>query len=126
MNQLGQIGEEIAAQHYQQQGWEILTHNYIFPKGKRTGELDLIAVHRKSRVIAFVEVKTRRSNIFGQAVEAVDDFKKRRLLKTVKLFLQANPEYQEYDCRIDVAAVDIDNPTEPVIIIPDAIEDESY
>lgn len=126
MNELGQIGEGIVSQHYQQLGWEVLAQNYIFPKGKQSGELDLIVVNQRTRQLAFVEVKTRRSSSFGTAVEAIDEYKKRRLLKTVKLFLLANPEYQDYVCRIDVAAVDVDNLAQPVIIIPDAIEDEAY
>ena len=123
MNNLGQMGEGIAAKYYRKLGFRVLAQNYIFPQGKQSGELDLVLVKDQNRELVFVEVKTRRSNKFGSAFEAVDKGKQQRLVRTAKLFLQIHPEYQEFDYRIDVAAIDIDNLAEPVIIIPNAIDD---
>ncbi len=123
MNDLGQVGEGIAAEYYKQRGYRILDQNYIFPKGKQTGELDLVAANLSSREVVFVEVKTRRSNKFGDGVESVDWSKQRRLVKTAKLYLQLHPDYQDWDYRIDVVVVNVDNLAQPVIIIPNAIDD---
>jgi len=123
MENLGQIGEGIAAEHYRKLGLQIVTQNYVFRKGKQTGELDLIFLNSASRELVFVEVKTRRSKTFGEAVESIDRSKQRRLVRTAKLFLHLHPEYQDFDYQIDVAIVDVDNLAQPVIIIPNAIDD---
>ncbi len=121
MNNLGQKGEELVAQKYSQQGFKLLEKNYIFPKGRQMGEIDLI--FEKDKDIVFVEVKTRSNNKFGSPFEAVDFYKQRKLIKTAKLYLRLHPKYQSFNYRIDVAAVDIDNPSNPVIILTNAIED---
>jgi putative endonuclease len=121
MNKVGQIGEDLVCAHYQKLGFEILDRNFIFPHGKQVGELDLVV--RKNNEIAFVEVKTRRNNKFGDPYEAVDFYKQRKLVKMVKLYLKLHPKFSDFDYHIDVAAVDIDNIGEPVIILANAIED---
>ncbi len=118
---LGPLGEKLARQYYEGQGYKLLEQNYIFRRGKQSGEIDLIVTRNKELV--FVEVKTRRSQKFGSGMDAVDFFKQSKLVRTVKLFLQEHKQYQGFNYRIDVAAVDIDNTKEPVIIIPNAIED---
>ena len=118
---LGRQGEDLTAQHYAKQGYKLVERNYIFPYGKQVGEIDLI--FEKNQELVFVEVKTRTSAKFGGPFEAVDFYKQRKLVKTAKLFLRLFPKFREYNFRIDVAAVDIDNPTQPVIILMNAIED---
>src|ERR1700754_4305315 len=51
----GQQGEELAAQHFERLGFEVLARNHR----TRFGELDLVAYDGSTLV--FVEVKTRRS-----------------------------------------------------------------
>jgi putative endonuclease len=53
---LGQLGEQLAAEHLLRRGFEIVERNYR----TRWGELDIIAFD--GRILAFCEVKTRRSN----------------------------------------------------------------
>ena len=54
--QLGQLGEQLAAEHLVRRGFEIVERNYR----TRWGELDIIAFD--GRTLAFCEVKTRRLN----------------------------------------------------------------
>jgi putative endonuclease len=117
----GQTGEDLACRHYQGLGYQLLDRNYTAPFGKQTGELDL--VFRKDREIVFVEVKARSNNKFGGPFEAVNWSKQRKLVKTVKMYMRLHPQFIDFDYRIDVAAVDIDNVIEPVIILLNAIED---
>lgn len=70
---LGRAGEERAAAHLSALGYEILDRNWRCPQG----EIDIVA--RRGRVIAVVEVKTRRSVRFGHPFEAIDDRKRHRL-----------------------------------------------
>jgi putative endonuclease len=121
MKELGLRGERLVEEKYLRDGYKLLERNYIFPHGKQTGEIDLIFL--KDREIVFVEVKTRKGNRFGGPFEAVDENKQRRLVRTSKLYLQIHPKFQDFNYRIDVAAVDIDNSDNPVIILSNAIED---
>lgn len=121
MTSLGSRGEKLVAAYYKKLGYEILDQNYIFPHGKQIGELDVIA--KKDSELVFVEVKTRSNNKFGGPFESVDRYKQRKLVKMAKLYMLLNPKLQPLDYRIDVAAVDIDNPVQPVIILTNAVED---
>lgn len=121
MTGLGPIGEQLVAKDYQDRGYRLLEKNYIFRHGKQVGEIDLI--FEKDKEIIFVEVKARSGNKFGGPFEAVDFNKRRRLVKTAKLFLNLHPKFSGFNYRIDVAGVDVDNPQKPVIILTNAIED---
>ena len=121
MNELGQKGEDLVSEHYQKLGYKLLAQNFIFPRGKQTGEIDLI--FQKDLELVFVEVKARRSGRFGGPFESVNFSKQRKLVKTAKLYLALHPKLQNLNYRIDVAGVDVDNFPEPVIILPNAIED---
>lgn len=118
---LGQQGEKLVAILYKDKGYSIIGTNVRLFGVKQFGEIDVIATRHK--VLVFIEVKTRRSTTFGTAAEAVDYFKQRKLVKTVKLYLQRHPQFQDFDWRIDVAEVDIDNSQNPVIILENVIED---
>src|SRR4051794_34219679 len=52
----GQRGEDIAAQHFERLGFEVLARNHR----TRFGELDLVAYN--GSVLVFAEVKTRRTD----------------------------------------------------------------
>ena len=53
---LGQLGEQLAAEHLLRRGFEIVERNYR----TRWGELDIVAFD--GRTLAFCEVKTRQSS----------------------------------------------------------------
>jgi putative endonuclease len=120
-SQLGSLGEDLAASYYRQLGYKIIERNFIFPYGKRIGELDLVAL--RDNELVFIEVKTLRGGKFGGPFEAVDFSKQRKLAKMAKLYLNLNSRFQGFDYRIDVASVDIDNRLKPVIILENAVED---
>ena len=121
MSSLGKKGEDLTADYYHKLGYKLVARNFVPPYGKQTGEIDLICV--KEKEIIFIEVKTRSNENFGGPFEAVDVNKRRRLVRTVKVFLSLYPQYQTFDYSIDIAAVNIDNKLEPVIILKNAVED---
>ena len=121
MRELGNLGENLAAEYYIARGYKVVERNYIYRHGRQVGEIVLIVL--RGNELVFVEVKLRHSNKFGNAFESVNRSKQIKLVKTAKLFLLANPKFQNYQIRIDVAAIDIDNRQEPVIILTNAIDD---
>ena len=54
--QLGQRGEELAAEHFERLGYSVLARNHR----TRWGELDLVLSDPSERTIVFCEVKSRR------------------------------------------------------------------
>ena len=121
MKNLGQLGEDLVAGYYQNLGFKVLDRNFIFPYGKQMGEIDLVVM--KKNELVFVEVKTRSNNSFGSAFDSIDIYKQRKLIKMVHLYFKLKPHLANTDYRIDVAAVDIDNKDQPVIILTNAIDD---
>ena len=80
---IGALGEELAVEFLKGRGYCILARNYRCPYG----EIDIIAT--KDRTVAFIEVKTRTSAIFGRPAEAVT-LKKRKHIKTAASFFLAS------------------------------------
>jgi putative endonuclease len=68
--QLGRLGEQLAAEHLERLGYEIVERNFR----TRWGELDIVA--RRDGTLAFCEVKTRRAaGRAGGPLEAVSRVK---------------------------------------------------
>jgi len=112
---LGKKGEEIALKYLKKKGYKILATNYRCP----LGEIDIIAKYKK--VIAFIEVKTRRSSTFGLPQESVNQRKQYQLSK-VSLYFLKRYRLTKTKARFDVVSVLIDNDSEKVELIQDAFE----
>ena len=97
-NRIGKIGEKLAAEYLEKQGYEIITTNFY----TKRGEIDIIA--RKDKEIVFVEVKTRSSDSFGKPVEAVSYFKQKHLYQTAKYYMYKTCHELDY-IRFDVIEV---------------------
>lgn len=102
--EIGKFGEGCAADFLRSQDYCIIAQNYRC----RFGEIDLIGVDYSNRELAFVEVKTRLSNLFGEPQDAVDFRKRSRLLKTALHFLSSATQKLPPRWRIDVIAVKLD------------------
>ncbi len=77
----GKKGEELALQYLTDKHYIIQTTNYRC----LYGEIDIVASIGKTLV--FVEVKTRKSNTYGQAVEAYTRLKQQKIIKTAWSYL---------------------------------------
>jgi len=71
--EVGRTGEALAAHYLERRGWRIIARNVRF----REGEIDIVA--QREGILAFVEVKTRRSARYGSPAEAVTWTKQRRI-----------------------------------------------
>jgi putative endonuclease len=67
----GLDGEVAAGRWLANRGWKVEAHRF------RLGRNDLDLIVRRGALVAFVEVKARRSNQFGDGVEAVGPRKRR-------------------------------------------------
>ena len=112
---LGARGEALAAAFLRRQRYRILEHNFTTP----LGEIDLIA--RKGKVLAFIEVKTRRSLAFGSPAEAVGVRKQKQIIKAAKWYL-ASGRGRGLQPRFDVVAVLMEPQGAGVEHIPGAFE----
>lgn len=95
---LGQAGEARAERWYRDRGYEVLDRNWRV----REGELDLVL--RTGRTLVFCEVKTRSSDAYGTAAEAVTPVKQARIRRLAVAWLQAQ-RVRAHHLRFDVAAV---------------------
>ncbi|MYH78683.1 MAG: YraN family protein [Acidimicrobiaceae bacterium] len=93
----GAWGERKAARWYREAGYEILDQNWRAP----SGELDLVLF--RDGEIVFCEVKSRRSERYGAAAEAVDRRKQLKIRSLAVQWLQANDRRGRV--RFDVATV---------------------
>ena len=112
---VGKAGEEAAVQYLRRCGYRILERNYRC----RFGEIDLIA--RDGNTLAFIEVKTRRSQRFGPAASAVTLQKQRHLTKVSQLYLTQMGNAHEL-CRFDVVTIEMDAQTPRIELIKDAFQ----
>ena len=76
----GYQGERVAIAYLLRLGWRIEAHRF------RLGHHDLDLVARRGRLVAFVEVKTRRSARFGTAVESIGHRKRAIVSRLAELW----------------------------------------
>jgi putative endonuclease len=76
----GYAGERLAITYLLRNGWRIEAHRF------RLGHHDLDLIARRGSLVAFIEVKTRRSSRFGKAVESVGPRKRAVLARLAELW----------------------------------------
>ncbi|HEY6144224.1 MAG TPA: YraN family protein [Flavobacterium sp.] len=96
-NELGKLGEELAVEYLQKEGYEILETNWTFQKA----EIDIIA--QKNDILAVVEVKTRSSLEFGLPQDFVKPKKIQLLVKAVNEYVVF--KNLDVDVRFDIIAI---------------------
>ena len=94
---LGNAGEDLACRYLIRNGYEIVERNKSYPK---ICEIDIIA-KRKDKFY-FIEVKTRSTNSYGEAKDAVNKEKLAHIRKGAILFLADN---KIKNFQIDVIAI---------------------
>lgn len=95
----GKACELIAAQFLKDQGCKVLQRNASY----RGGELDLIMTDGAQLV--FVEVRYRRHQAWGGALESVDYRKRRKLILAARLWLMQHPRFADSTCRFDLVTI---------------------
>lgn len=111
-NDLGKLGEDIAAKHLLANGYKILDRNWIYQKK----ELDIVAL--KDDILVVVEVKSRSTDYFEHPSDAIT-------LSKIKFLVRATQGYVdskelEYEVRFDVISVIKQDPKYRIEHIEDA------
>lgn len=94
---LGVAGENAACAYLANHRYRILVRNYRVPRG----EIDIIA--KDGSELVFVEVKTRRSLIYGYPEEAVSFAKEQRIARAIRHYLCRFVSEVAY--RVDIVSV---------------------
>ncbi|MGJ3237815.1 MAG: YraN family protein [Anaerolineae bacterium] len=97
--QIGAIGEALAVQYLRDAEYDILAQNWHCPYG----EVDIVACYDQT-IWVFCEVKTRRGTTTQQALTAITDRKRQRLIATAHAYLSAHM-LEQVSWRIDAIAV---------------------
>lgn len=95
----GEWGEDVAARHLRRGGYTILGRRV---RPNRRDELDIIA--RQGDVLAFVEVKTRKSELYGRPASSVDSRKRHALCRAAVAYLRSRG-FPKMVYRMDVVEV---------------------
>ena len=101
--QIGQRAETRAAQHLRAAGLTLLHRNYHC----RRGELDIVARHGATLVVA--EVRLRASTRYGGAAASITHAKQRRIVCATRHLLARYPSLQRLPVRFDAVLVPPDD-----------------
>ncbi len=111
----GESGESIAVKFLKKNGYKIIERNYRC----KLGEIDIIA--QDNRVLAFIEVKARRTDEFGGPKWAVTPRKQRKISMVALKYLKET-EQMGKKARFDVVAIRLLPDAPDVEIIKNAFE----
>jgi putative endonuclease len=105
---LGLEGERVAIAYLTSCGWSLEAHRF------KLGRHDVDLVMRRGQIVAFIEVKTRRTNTCGSGIEAVHRRKQRDIARVASVWVERhgrpNDEY-----RFDVVGVQHSAGSAPVV-----------
>lgn len=103
---LGRAGEDMVADWYRKQGFQLVARNFQYYRDGlrgRFGEIDLIVYNTK--ILCFVEVKTRAGNQFGLPHQQITSSQLKTLYKTIQYFYSKFPYLKNLPCRFDAALI---------------------
>ncbi len=106
---VGKRGEQAAARLLRRKGLIVVAES----EADKAGEIDLIAIDRRRKLMIFVEVKTHSTRLPGHPAERVDEVKQGRVTRAALRYLKRK-KLLGTPCRFDVIAVwwpsDLDEP----------------
>ncbi|MFP4015898.1 MAG: YraN family protein [Halanaerobiales bacterium] len=97
--ELGEFGEDKAAEYLKKQGYTIIKRNFKYARA----EVDIIA--SRGEFLVFVEVKLRRNLNYGLPQSAVDFRKQNKIRKAARFYLMNNKSDKKI--RFDVISIQI-------------------
>jgi putative endonuclease len=113
--QFGKESESLAVRHLKKNGYKILEQNYR----NKLGEIDIIA--KEKGVLVFVEVKARKTLLYGNPKWAVTPQKQRKI-SMVALYYLKDTKQSHVKARFDVVALSLSKDNPRIEIIKNAFE----
>lgn len=110
----GAHGERIAADYLLSKKYQILETNW------RCGHLEVDIIASNEEMLVLVEVKTRKSNAFGEPEEFVGLAKRKNLIRAANIYLERTGITKEV--RFDIISVILDQGIESVKHLEDAFK----
>ena len=108
----GEAGEQLACQWLETHGFKVLHRNW------RHGHDEIDIVAREDRFLVVVEVKTLKSDRWGDPEDAVDHSKQIKLLRVADKLIRQTEE--DLELRFDVIAITYTPNGHDILHIPDA------
>ena len=100
----GILGEKLAKDFLEKQGYHILQTNYRCPEG----EIDIIAIDPNPILpptLVLCEVKTYKSKSMLTPEEVVNPSKIEKIWSAAYEFFEINPKYSTFETRIDLLVI---------------------
>ena len=113
--QFGKKSESLAVRYLKKNGYKILEQNYR----NKIGEIDIIA--KEKGTLVFVEVKARKTHVFGNPKWAVTPKKQRKISMAALYYLKATKQIH-VKARFDVVALSLAKDNPQIEIIKNAFE----
>jgi putative endonuclease len=113
--QTGLAGEALAVAVLKKNGYKVLMRNYR----TKLGEIDIIA--QQGDVLAFIEVKARKTGRFGSPKLALTPRKQRKISMVALEFLKSTGQ-MDRKARFDVIAIGLSENGPEIEIIENAFE----
>jgi len=95
----GETLEKCAVKFLTERNLSIVTENYLC----KMGEIDIVA--RDNHDLVFIEVRYRKSNLYGGSAASVDKKKQKRIILAAEHYLQKHKLTNKVACRFDVIAI---------------------
>ncbi len=108
----GAAGEQLACQWLETHGFKVLHRNW------RYGHDEIDVVAREGRFLVVVEVKTLKSDRWGDPEDAVDHRKQMKLMRAADELIEQTEE--DLELRFDVIAITHTPHGHDILHIPDA------
>lgn len=96
---VGYAAEQLACDYLVKQGLLLIEKNYR----SQRGEIDLIM--RDENMLVFVEVRYRKNDMYGGALESINWHKQQRIISAAKNYLIRFRLSEVHPCRFDVVAI---------------------
>lgn len=111
--QFGELGERIAERWLRRRGWRVVQRRF------RSGHRDIDLVVEREGMVAFVEVKARRSLEFGDPTEAVNWSKQKELVRSASVWIDRHGRPSD-SYRFDVVGVLVEGDRVRIRHVPNA------
>lgn len=95
----GRQAEQLACHYLQAQGLRLIQRNYRC----RLGEIDLVM--EDGECLVFIEVRCRRNERFGNAIDSITPTKQARLIAAAQHYLQRTGGTHNQPCRFDAVGI---------------------